>query len=398
MSNYSYKPLVSSDTRDYNSVFSYSKDKDSKFNSIYEDFSISLPTKHREPKQACFDCICTSIVKFFCYIAFILTLPFSLFVCLKLCHQYERFVIYRIGRLLPVKGPGLILVLPCIDTSKRIDIRTKAFNIPPTKLRTQDGCIISLGGVVHFSVQNPVLMTSSVQDMNHSVRVISQSAMTNLLCKKNVTDITNSHGRFNYDIQVDINQVAKDWGLDVSRVELSNVTIEFTPSAQQPSRSMPAMSAGMANPMDGGNAMESIAMLAQQFLSPQNNIATTSTPQLEPVGMKLMSRAEILDTVTRALSPDLVSEVNATYEIKLDDKNETFFLDLKNGSGDFGVGQLASGDPDVEFEMSFHTLQKFLAGSLKPYDAYWSGELKMSGDRHKALDIEKLVKCIKSVV
>lgn len=87
--------------------------------------------------------ICGGILVFFSTILVILTLPISIFMCIKLVKEYERAVILRLGRKLPggAKGPGLFFILPCCDTMTTIDLRTITFDIPPQEILTKDSVI-----------------------------------------------------------------------------------------------------------------------------------------------------------------------------------------------------------------------------------------------------------------
>ena len=79
----------------------------------------------------------------------ICTFPFSLFVTLKIVAEYERAVIFRLGRLLGAKGPGLFFVLPCMDEIQKVDLRTVSFDIPPQEILTKDSVTVAVDAVVY---------------------------------------------------------------------------------------------------------------------------------------------------------------------------------------------------------------------------------------------------------
>nr|XP_002119614.1 stomatin-like protein 1 [Ciona intestinalis] len=387
MSTFKYQPVKQYEEIDFRSHFTFSGDEKRIKN-----------TFKTESTQTCFDCICTSFVKFFVFLFFLVTFPISGFFCLKIAHQYERIIIYRLGRLIPIKGPGVVLVLPCIDHWKKVDMRTKAFNVPPSKLCTSDGCIISIGAIVHFSIQDPRLMSLSVQNMNHSIRDASQGCMMNLLCKKTYNDIKTKRQGLSYDLQVDINQSAKEWGLAVSRVELSDITLIMAPQNKTPAfmpmyGAPPPPETGDAFTGSGVDNFGGIAQFATQLFAQVANAQSQQANDAEPPTSSTMDN--LLRVLKTAVNEELVQEVDTLYQFNITGiQDGNFFADLRTGSGVVGLG-VCSESPDVTFSLSMSTLQKIIAGSVTPYNAYIGGQLHMDGDTDKAMKLEKVVKDIK---
>lgn len=399
---YSYRPLAQNTNVDYRSTFKFSGDK-AYTEEVYGATTADFPNvQYMNASQTWIDSFCTSVIKILSYFLFIATLPFSAIFCFKLAHQYERIVMYRMGRLTPLKGPGIVLVLPCIDRWNKVDMRTKAFNIPPSRVVTKDRCLLVIGGVIHFRVQNPIIATNSVQDLNHSVRVIAQTVMSSVLSKKMLPEIMSNRIRYNYDIQMEINEVAKDWGIEIGRVELSQPTVEATPQAllnggqnnsqSQQSFQMPGFS-------DGDSTMAGLAQFAQQFLAKQMTVQPPAVKEItegEEDENNEMSAEDILNAAEMFITEDLVAKIDATYEIKLTDNNETYYLDLKSGAGSCGKGSLPSGEEaDAFLTMSLFTMRKLLSGKIGPFSAYTNGKLKLKGNLKMAMRLDELVKCLK---
>lgn len=403
-----YKPLAKTSAFDYRSTFSFTKDsKPASAETRYTSVNLSLTagSQYVNPTRPMISVIFTEFIKCCAFLCFLLTLPFSAFICLKMVHQYERIVVFRIGHLLPLKGPGIVFVFPCIDRWSRVDLRTKAFNVPPTRICTVDGGLILFGSVVHYRVQNPILVKNSLQDMNHSVRVACQAAMSKILSKKRFSDLKTSSARCNYDIQMEINDAAVEWGLEIGKVELCQPTVEVAPPDEQKSGFFSKLSSGMSQGCRSSGSDDSMAQVmnamaaaGQGFVNPSISSATNSTSFSQPAIPATVDVAAktLVNAIKCLMNPEMVSKVDATYEIKLSDNNKYYFIDLKNGSGSCGEGRLPNGTPDATLSLSYETLQDLLTGQLGAFSAYTGGKLDVEGDVRSAMRLEELGKSLKA--
>uniref|UniRef100_A0A3P9NYR0 Stomatin (EPB72)-like 1 n=1 Tax=Poecilia reticulata TaxID=8081 RepID=A0A3P9NYR0_POERE len=133
--------------------------------------------------------ICNLIVIFLVYICTFIAFPVTGWFVLKTVPNYQRVVVFRLGRVCPPKGPGVVLVLPLIDQWQRVDLRTRAFNVPPCQVITRDGGVLLVGADIQFRIWNPVMSVVSVQDLNASTRMTAQNALTHSLSKKTIREI-----------------------------------------------------------------------------------------------------------------------------------------------------------------------------------------------------------------
>ncbi|XP_064870206.1 stomatin-like protein 1 [Oncorhynchus nerka] len=136
--------------------------------------------------------ICNVIVCFMVYVCTFITFPISGWFgisVLQVVPNYQRIVVFRLGRVRPPKGPGVVLLLPLIDQWQRVDLRTRAFNIPPCQVTTRDGGVVSVGADIQFRIWSPVMSVVSVQDLNASTRLTAHNAMTTSLGRKSVREI-----------------------------------------------------------------------------------------------------------------------------------------------------------------------------------------------------------------
>ncbi|KAI2575064.1 stomatin like 1, partial [Homo sapiens] len=126
-------------------------------------------------------CLCHGLISFLGFLLLLVTFPISGWFALKIVPTYERMIVFRLGRIRTPQGPGMVLLLPFIDSFQRVDLRTRAFNVPPCKLASKDGAVLSVGADVQFRIWDPVLSVMTVKDLNTATRMTAQNAMTKAL-------------------------------------------------------------------------------------------------------------------------------------------------------------------------------------------------------------------------
>jgi regulator of protease activity HflC (stomatin/prohibitin superfamily) len=146
----------------------------------------------------------------------------------RVLREYERAVVFRLGRLIGQKGPGLVLLIPGIDRMVRVSLRTVTLNIPPQNVITCDNVPAHVDAVAYFRVVNP---NSSVVDIEDAVKATSQIAQTTLrsvLGKADLDVLLSERERLNEDLQKIIDEQTEPWGIKVSTVEIRDVGIPST--------------------------------------------------------------------------------------------------------------------------------------------------------------------------
>ncbi|KAM8934745.1 stomatin [Pelodytes ibericus] len=164
------------------------------------------------------------IVSFF---FFLVTFPISIWVCIKIVKEYERAIIFRLGRMLQggAQGPGLFFVLPCIDSFIRVDMRTISFDIPPQEILTKDSVTVSVDGVVYYRVQNATLTVANIENANSATRLLAQTTLRNALGTKNLSQILSDRDEIAHNMQSTLDVATDDWGIKVERVEIKDVKL-----------------------------------------------------------------------------------------------------------------------------------------------------------------------------
>ncbi|XP_059094475.1 band 7 protein AGAP004871-like isoform X2 [Tigriopus californicus] len=157
----------------------------------------------------------------------IVTMPFSLCLCIKVVTEYERAVIFRLGRLRKggSKGPGIFTVIPCIDTYKCVDLRTVSFDVPPQEILSRDSVTVSVDAVVYFNVIDAEQALCSIDDFSHSTRLLAATTLRNVLGTKNLAEILSERETISHIMQSSLDEATDPWGVKVERVEIKDVRL-----------------------------------------------------------------------------------------------------------------------------------------------------------------------------
>jgi len=170
---------------------------------------------------------CAILLSILSYIMVILTFPISLCFCLKIVQEYERAVIFRLGRLLPggAKGPGIFFILPCIDSYQKVDLRTVSFDVPPQEILSKDSVTVAVDAVVYFRIYNATMSITNVENANRSTRLLAQTTLRNTLGTKNLTEILVERENISHTMQSTLDEATDPWGVKVERVEVKDVRL-----------------------------------------------------------------------------------------------------------------------------------------------------------------------------
>jgi erythrocyte band 7 integral membrane protein len=160
-------------------------------------------------------------------ILIVVTVPFSLCLVIKVVAEYERAVIFRLGRLRKggSKGPGIFTVIPCIDTYRCVDLRTVSFDVPPQEILTCDSVTVSVDAVVYFNVIDAEQALCSVDDFSHSTRLLAATTLRNVLGTKNLAEILSERETISHIMQSSLDEATDPWGVKVERVEIKDVRL-----------------------------------------------------------------------------------------------------------------------------------------------------------------------------
>ncbi|XP_038229945.1 stomatin-like protein 3 [Dermochelys coriacea] len=157
----------------------------------------------------------------------LITFPFSIWMCLKIVKEYERAVVFRLGRIVSkrAKGPGLIIVLPCTDVFTRVDLRTVTSNIPLQEILTKDSLTTQVDGVVYYKIYSAVCSVANVTDVHLSTNLLAQTTLRNVLGTQSLSQILSGREEIAHKIQTILNNATSKWGIQVARMEIKDIRI-----------------------------------------------------------------------------------------------------------------------------------------------------------------------------
>src|SRR5512146_2386233 len=141
----------------------------------------------------------------------------------RVLREYERGVIFRLGRLIATKGPGLILLIPLIDRMVKVDLRTVALNIPPQEVSTRDNVPCRVNAVAYFRVVDQNRAVVEVENYLMATSQIAQTALRSVLGKAELDRLLSERERLNEELQTIIDESTEPWGVKVTAVEIKDV-------------------------------------------------------------------------------------------------------------------------------------------------------------------------------
>lgn len=155
-------------------------------------------------------------------VAFVALIVFNMFRILK---EYERGVVFRLGRLVGARGPGLIILIPLIERMVKVDLRVITFDIPPQDVITKDNVSIKVNAVLYFQVTDPNSAIVSVANFFEATSQIAQTTLRSVLGQVELDDLLANRDKINSELQTIIDDQTEPWGVKVSVVEVKNVDL-----------------------------------------------------------------------------------------------------------------------------------------------------------------------------
>ncbi|MFP5409478.1 MAG: slipin family protein [Gammaproteobacteria bacterium] len=145
---------------------------------------------------------------------------------LRILREYERGVVFMLGRFWKVKGPGLVVIIPGIQQMVRVDLRTMVFDVPSQDVISRDNVSVKVNAVVYFRVIDPAKSILQVEDYMSATSQLAQTTLRAVLGKHELDDMLAERERLNSDIQQLLDAQTDAWGIKVSNVEIKHVDID----------------------------------------------------------------------------------------------------------------------------------------------------------------------------
>ncbi|MEA2104090.1 MAG: slipin family protein [Candidatus Cloacimonadota bacterium] len=151
-----------------------------------------------------------------------------LFKAIRIVKEYERGVVFRLGRLLRAKGPGLFLLIPFIDKMVKVQLRTVTMDVPPQDIITRDNVPVKVNAVIYFRVIDPEDAIVKVENYILATSQIAQTSLRNILGKSDLDDLLTHREKISSELQSVIDELTDPWGVKVSVVEVKDVELPST--------------------------------------------------------------------------------------------------------------------------------------------------------------------------
>ncbi|XP_072881609.1 stomatin-like protein 1 isoform X2 [Hemitrygon akajei] len=368
----------------------------------------------QEPKDddidkdlGCSSGICFWILTILVFFLVIITFPISGWFFLKIVRSHERFVVFRLGRVIGSKGPGIVLLLPFIDHWQVVDLQTRSFNVALFEATCKDGTQIIAGAEIQYHVSNPVLSVVVVQDIRSTLAHAAKAVMVGFLLKKSLSSIK-MKSKTEKQLSLEINEKTKSWGVQIDQVNMvvHNMlkfplealhNLPLTPPNSRPDRLPQPFRVIAGRIVNSSSSAPSASSQHVSELSSDSEegvqIVSKGTGFEESESDRI-SPDWILSTVRSLLSKELVRQFQACYLFIVNQKNgarNLYYLDLSRDSGYAGHG-VPEKEPDVTLEISEKTMRSLLTGETKPFSAYMSRRIRVQGDLKLAMKLEDLIK------
>ncbi len=160
---------------------------------------------------------------FLAFIAIAVVLFFA--ACVKILNEYERAVVFRLGRVIGAKGPGLIVLIPWVETMYRVDLRTITLDVPPQDVISRDNVTIKVNAVVYFKVMEPIKAVVEVENFLMATSKLAQTTLRSVLGQVELDELLASRESINHRLQTILDTQTGPWGVKVTHVEVKQIDL-----------------------------------------------------------------------------------------------------------------------------------------------------------------------------
>jgi regulator of protease activity HflC (stomatin/prohibitin superfamily) len=161
----------------------------------------------------------------FMYAAALVLVLIFLSSAVKILNEYERGVVFRLGRVIGSKGPGLILLIPAVDKMVRVDLRVVAMDVPAQDVITRDNVTIKVSAVLYFRVIDPNRAIVGVENYLYATSQLSQTTLRSVCGQAELDDLLASREKINTHLQEILDKDTEPWGVKVAKVEIKNIDL-----------------------------------------------------------------------------------------------------------------------------------------------------------------------------
>jgi regulator of protease activity HflC (stomatin/prohibitin superfamily) len=144
---------------------------------------------------------------------------------IKIVQEYERGVVFRLGRAVGVRGPGVVFVIPFIEVMRRVDLRTVTMDIPPQDVITRDNVSVKVSAVLYFRIVQPMNAVIAIENYIYASNMIAQTTLRSVCGQADLDDLLAERDKMNDQIQRIVDEQTEPWGVKVSTVEIKDIDL-----------------------------------------------------------------------------------------------------------------------------------------------------------------------------
>jgi regulator of protease activity HflC (stomatin/prohibitin superfamily) len=159
------------------------------------------------------------------YIAVLFVLLIILANAIRILREYERAVVFRLGRLVGAKGPGIVILIPIVDRMVKISLRLLVMDVPPQDVITKDNVSVKVNAVVYFRVMDPARAVTEVEDYIYATSQLAQTTLRSILGQSELDELLSSREKINAELQQILDRQTDPWGIKVTTVEVKHVDL-----------------------------------------------------------------------------------------------------------------------------------------------------------------------------
>jgi len=164
-------------------------------------------------------------MSFYPIIAIVVLVIFFLSTALRILNEYERGVIFRLGRIIDAKGPGLIILIPLIDKMVKVSLRLVAMDVDPQDVITRDNVSVQVNAVIYFRVIDPVKAIVEVENYSYAMSQLAQTTLRSVCGQAELDDLLSEREKINDELQEILDTHTDPWGIKVATVELKHIDL-----------------------------------------------------------------------------------------------------------------------------------------------------------------------------
>ncbi|GAB6028506.1 Stomatin [Chamberlinius hualienensis] len=361
-------------TDKYKSVFTYGKN-------IGKDYNYEGADKNKSTDRMLAN-MCHFTLIFWSYIILIVTFPLTAWFCLKKISVHERVVLFRLGRLQPVKGPGIACILPWIDSWKKVNILIRGFIIPPQQLILRDGSIVEIGGEIRFQVEDVVKTVTEVEDLDTSVRLLGQTLLVDLFQQTTISELQSDKYIISTNLHDRLKDIVLPWGIKIVQVELTQPKVLQTSTSKTNCSALDMLMSSLQSMMQNNSPLQSL-----QPVQNQNNVIHSL--MVDKIFPTLMNSSAICG-----------QDGGCVYKLVVEgQQGGVYWLDTKKGRTAAGDEQNNDMEPpDVTVTLSDSDFLAIINSTLTPFQAYIGGKIRVSGDGKMLYGLQSILRTLQTTV